>query len=296
MNYPIITICTLIYNTDPRYVIETIESIIKSEYPAIQHLIIDDCSPNPHSKKTVKEWISRNNYACEFHENEVNLGVTKTLNKALELAKGKYITGFSDDHIFPGKLHRDIQEFESSPATTAMVHSISQFMDENSKPIPLFYPTGSFPGTSRNAHSQLLEKNFVCAISSLCDVSALRAVGGYDERFLFEDYSLWLKLASANYTFSIRPIVDSMYRINPNGLSQTRRADLELDEVLCKIAYANQEHKSIIDKALKVYSYENSLSHPIRKAYIEKFNSRSFILGLRLKKPIYLLLKKLKGK
>ena len=62
MNYPLVTVFTLIYDTNPKFVIQAIESIRANNYPNLQHIIIDDCSINPQSKETVKKWISENKF------------------------------------------------------------------------------------------------------------------------------------------------------------------------------------------------------------------------------------------
>ena len=40
---PLVTVFTLIYNTNPKYVIEAIESVRANNYSNLQHIIIDDC-------------------------------------------------------------------------------------------------------------------------------------------------------------------------------------------------------------------------------------------------------------
>ncbi|MFN5849008.1 MAG: glycosyltransferase family 2 protein, partial [Chitinophagales bacterium] len=111
MDYPLVTVFTLIYNTDPRYVIEAIESIRANNYPNLQHIIIDDCSPDIKPKQVVKSWIRENNYSCEFYEHKVNYGLCKTLNHVLELAKGEYLFGCSDDLITENRIRQDVETF-----------------------------------------------------------------------------------------------------------------------------------------------------------------------------------------
>jgi glycosyltransferase involved in cell wall biosynthesis len=74
-DYPLVTVVTLIYNTNPKFVIEAIESVRANNYSNIQHIIIDDCSPDPEPKEVVKNWIQENNYSCEFYEHDENYGI-----------------------------------------------------------------------------------------------------------------------------------------------------------------------------------------------------------------------------
>lgn len=123
MEYPLVTVFTLIYNTNPRYVIEAIESVRANNYPNLQHIIIDDCSPNPEPKRAVKQWIKDNNYLCEFYEHETNYGICKTLNHVLELTKGKYLFGCSDDLISSTKILSDVEILEKSETSCGAIYS-----------------------------------------------------------------------------------------------------------------------------------------------------------------------------
>ena len=52
--------------------------------------------------------------------------------------------------------------------------------------------------------------------------SALDAVGPYDERFVFEDYDMWLRLAD-RYEVRCLPVVVANYRVLASSLSNDRR-------------------------------------------------------------------------
>jgi GT2 family glycosyltransferase len=224
-NYPLVTAFTLIYNTNPKHIIEAIESIRTNNYPNLQHIIIDDCSPNPKPKETVKQWIKENNYPCEFYEHEVNYGVCKTLNHVLELTKGKYLFGCSDDIILPHKLVTEVRILESLGPEYAATYSDAYLIDENSESLYGWF-------IQKHKHfdhlpdgyilEDLITGNFLPAMAMLWRTNLIREIGGYDEGLRFEDYDLHLRLFK-NYKVKLIQQPTAKYRIHNNSLSNTTK-------------------------------------------------------------------------
>jgi GT2 family glycosyltransferase len=249
MNYPLVTVFTLIYNTNPKYIIEAIESIRANNYPNLQHIIIDDCSTNPHSKETVKKWISENNYSCEFIEHEVNFGLCKTLNHVLELARGKYIFGCSDDIILSHKIMTEVVTLENLNNTYAATYSDAYLIDENGD-----LKNGLFI----NRHDQLISYpddyiyndlvviNILCAITMLWKTSYLREIGGYDNNLKFEDYDMHLRLfRKYKIKFIDEPL--GKYREHSENMTNSN-LDFTYDYFLI---YKKHSHNKIIRKKIK---------------------------------------------
>lgn len=147
MSNPLVTVFTLIYNTNPKYVIEAIESVRANDYSNLQHIIIDDCSPDVAPKQEVKKWIQENNYTCEFYEHDINYGLCKTLNHVLELAKGKYLCACSDDILSPEAIKVGVELLEKLPQNYAGVFSDVYLIDGFSNPLAdkLTYLKRSYP-------------------------------------------------------------------------------------------------------------------------------------------------------
>lgn len=197
MYYPLVTVFTPIYNTNSKYIIEAIESIRDNNYPNIQHIIIDDFSSNPVPKEEVKLWIKTNNYTCEFYEHKFNYGICKTLNHFLDLSKGKYIFGCSDDVILPNKILTEVLTLENLDETYAATYSDAYLIDGNSnlkKGLFINRNNVDFNYPDDNIFNELLHVNVLCGASMMWKTSCIREVGGYDERLQFEDYDLHLRL------------------------------------------------------------------------------------------------------
>jgi glycosyltransferase involved in cell wall biosynthesis len=220
MEFPLVTIFTLIYNTNPKYVIEAIESVRNNNYPNIQHIIIDDCSPDTTPKKVVKQWIAENNYPCEFHEHEVNFGLCKTLNHVLDLTKGKYLIGCSDDVLLENRIIDDVTIFESLPEDYCMIHSITECFDEHSKSLNREIKLNSKINDDEY-FVKLIHGNFISAPTVTLKTNILKKIGGYDEKILFEDYDMWLRLSSNGYKFKYHDKINTRYRIHAQSMSNS---------------------------------------------------------------------------
>src|SRR5687768_3512659 len=84
------------YNAE-KYVIEAIDSILKQSFKDFEFIIINDCS-NDHTLDILNEYAQMDT-RIQIINNEENLGLTISLNKALKEAKGKYIARMDADDV-----------------------------------------------------------------------------------------------------------------------------------------------------------------------------------------------------
>lgn len=275
-SFPLVTVFTLIYNTNPRFVIEAIESVRANNYPNLQHIIIDDCSPNPEPKRVVKEWINREKYLCEFYEHEVNYGVCKTLNHVLELAKGKYLLGCSDDLITVDRIFNDVEIFNSLSEEYAIVFGLTQEINSSSQLQPRVFPNLIVPNQD-NYWSLLINKNVFPAPSTTYRVCALKEVGGFNENLSFEDYEINLRFSYCNYRFKCIPKINSFYRIHDKSMSQRLNFEIERIKILSLFKDRN-EVKEILFKQIWLMAYHKKDGYRDSIQVFEKAYSKSLKL------------------
>lgn len=221
-SYPLVTVFTLIYNTNPKFVIEAIESVRANNYPNLQHIIIDDCSPNPEPKKVVKEWIKQEDYPCEFYEHDINFGVCKTLNHVLKLAKGKYILGCSDDILLKGSIEAKIMVFEQREKV-GLVYTEIECINENGETINNIYKSVIIEN-NQQAFDILKSTNYIPIASCMFSMQMLNELNGFDESITFEDWDIFLSIAKSNWRIVNIPDVTAKYRIHSNSMWQKKNA------------------------------------------------------------------------
>lgn len=83
------------YNTPEAYLREAIDSILRQTYANFEFIIIDDCSTDD----SVNVLRSYRDERIILLQNEENLGLTKSLNRALAIAKGEFIARMDSDDI-----------------------------------------------------------------------------------------------------------------------------------------------------------------------------------------------------
>lgn len=93
------------YNTE-KFIAETIRSVLSQTYTNWELIIVDDCS-NDNTDSVVSEFLK--DTRISYIKNKNNSGAAVSRNRALEMAKGKWIAFLdSDDLWMPEKLEKQI--------------------------------------------------------------------------------------------------------------------------------------------------------------------------------------------
>jgi len=95
-----------VYNAE-KYIGNTIESVLNQTYKNISIVLVDDCS-NDRSRRVIDGYLKYNENII-YHLNSTNIGAAKARNKALEIAKGRYVAFLdSDDLWYPEKIEKQL--------------------------------------------------------------------------------------------------------------------------------------------------------------------------------------------
>lgn len=96
-----------VYNSG-RYITETLESALNQTYNNIEIILVDDCSKD-NSREIIENFMNRH-INIVYHLQEKNGGAALARNKALDLAKGRYVAFLdSDDLWHPEKIEKQLQ-------------------------------------------------------------------------------------------------------------------------------------------------------------------------------------------
>ena len=116
---PAVSVLMCVYNTKEEWLREAIESILKQTFRDFQFIIVLDC-PTDGSEQVVRSYAGRDDRITVV-KNEENLGLTKSLNRGLAVAKGKYIARMdSDDVSLPNRLEMQYRYMEANPGTVVV--------------------------------------------------------------------------------------------------------------------------------------------------------------------------------
>lgn len=215
MSY-LLTVLMPVYNAS-EHLREAIESILNQTFTNFEFLIIDDASTDD----SVSIIRSYDDPRIRFVQNEKNLGISKTLNKGIEISSTELIARMDADDISrSNRLQLQYDYFLAHPETVLLSTSIRFINNEG-------YSIRDFKCT--HAYNCYLI-HFVCSLfhpTIMYKRSVVLAYGGYMVPYS-EDFDLWWRIivAGNNRVGHIEDI-----------LVDYRRSDKSLSTVLRKEEY-----------------------------------------------------------
>jgi glycosyltransferase involved in cell wall biosynthesis len=218
---PVVSMIVLSYN-QCQYLLETLESVKAQTYTFTQLIIVDDCSTDD-SVAIIESWLQENGIDCAFIRHNKNEGICKSLNDALVVANGKYISMVASDDVWlPDKIARQVELMESLSDQVGVLYSEAFRMDENGHTLPgMLIETGwkltEMP--QGRVLDVMLTGNFIPGLTSLIRRSCYDEVGFYDENLPWEDWDMWMRIAR-QYAFVYSPIPSARYRIHEKSFSR----------------------------------------------------------------------------
>lgn len=223
-----ISVLMPVYNTNKKYLKQSIESILKQTYKDFEFIIIDDGS----DIKTKKFLKSFKDDRIVLIENEKNLGLIKTLNKGIKLAKGEFIARMdADDISTPDRFEKQLLYMTKNPEIGVLGSAFQIFQKREEKIV--------MPTTDEDAKKMLQTGVSPFAHPSVMIRKDLLEDVQYSETFKHcEDLALWAKLYDKTQ-FANLPDVLLKYRWHGNNVSKKHTFEQSLNTQT--IIYLNME-------------------------------------------------------
>lgn len=194
------------------FVEESVRSVLNQTYKNIELIVIDDGSKDG-SPELLKKLSLENGFKLILKENE---GVCITLNKGLSLATGRFITFIASDDFMPSnRIQEQVDAFNTYSDADVIAGSV-KIIDEQSVVL-------SIKNVRREGFitlDQMFKKNMVYAPTAMLKKEVFNKYGTYPEKYLFEDYFMWLKILSAGGKILNTNNVWAFYRINTNQMEK----------------------------------------------------------------------------
>ena len=170
------------YNCE-KYIAKALDSALAQQVP-LEVIVINDCAKDG-TESVIQKYLS--DERVRYVRNEKNLGVAKTRNRGVRLARGKYIAFLdSDDWWEDGKLEKQLEEMERENVVLC------------STARELVNPDGSsmgkiIPVVEQITYRELLKHNCInCSSVVLRRDVALEFPMEHEDSH--EDYITWLKI------------------------------------------------------------------------------------------------------
>lgn len=250
------------YNHE-KYVIKALESVLNNDYKLKEIILIDDGSKDK-SFELASDYLAAHKdnlytYQCIKQE---NLGVTKTLNKMIGMAKGEYVTFLaSDDFLTVQSISIRLEYLKNNPAKKAVI-GIANIVDEQNHIVNNNAAKKLFRANSKMLLSDYIGKELTMRWSVIGPTLLLKKevfdiVGLYNEKLKVEDRDYYLRMIRSKILGYIDAPV-ACYRIHEGNTSRTKtmvqRAEL-LTEI-CLVNIQNSEYNYSWEEKLFLASYK----------------------------------------
>ena len=193
---------------------ETILSILDQSYDSFEFIIVND-GDDPEIR-TLTDSI---NDPRLIVLNQPWQGLTKSLNDALQISRGKFIARMdADDFSYPTRFERQIAYLDSHPEVGLLGTALKEESTEGKFISEVVFTTGN-----TELKDRLQFQNQFCHGTVMFRKECLSGVGPYRNEFLkAQDYDLWLRIADK---FDIANLPEVLYkrRVEKNSISIASR-------------------------------------------------------------------------
>jgi len=215
---PRVTVFMPVYNGE-KHLKEAIDSILNQTYTDFEFLIINDGSTD----SSVEIIESYTDPRIRLVHNEKNLGLTPTLNRGLEIAKGEYIVRMdADDISLPERIKKQVKFMDENPDVGLSGTWYKKFWEENKREEVVKYPTEHDEIKAEMFFNYVMLHPTIIINKNLFQTNGLR----YDETFhgLNEDHDLFVR---ASFTFKLGNIPEVLFLYRQIHISATGAATRE---------------------------------------------------------------------
>jgi len=180
-----LSIIMSVYNNH-RQVERAINSILDQSFKEFEFIIVDDHS-NDSTPKIIRKY-ARKDKRIKFIENTKNIGLTKSLNKAIAVAKGSYIARQDGDDVsFQFRIIKQILYLDNNPEIAFCGCNGYPYHNKSIDLIKYF--------NLHDIRKNLIFENCFLHSSVMIRKDVVEKYGYYDEKFLYgQDYELWCRL------------------------------------------------------------------------------------------------------
>lgn len=193
MKNPTISVLMPVYN-GKKYLREAMKSILSQTFKDFEFIIINDGSTD--ASETII--TSYTDLRIRYLRNSHRLGATKSLNRAVRLARGTYCARMdADDISLPDRLLKQVAYLETSPLCTALATRVN-----------LIDSKGNFCGkwaddlkyvTYDQIRKRLPASNCIAHASVMIRSSIIKKYL-YNEKLQYcQDHELWLRLCADDH-------------------------------------------------------------------------------------------------
>lgn len=209
-----------VYNTPGNYLRESIESILNQTYSNFEFIIINDGSNNYETCNMLQEYEKKDE-RIKIIRNRSNIGLTKSLNIGLTIAKGKYIARMdADDIAMPTRFEEQVIYMNNHEDVVVLGTQVEKFGEKQEKE-PMY-----FIDYTQGDYQEFLINMMFCNVANIHPTVMIRHEFlksndiKYDENIKkAQDYKLWIDCISHGGRIYNLPSVLLKYRVHEDQIT-----------------------------------------------------------------------------
>lgn len=249
-----------------KHIKEAIDSIINQSFTNFECIIVDDGSTDS-TKEIIRSYVDDRIVLVENNHDYIG-----SLNRGIQMAKGKYIARMdADDIMHPNRLNIQYKIMETEPSITVCATWMN-IIKENT-PTRIY---GVDSGLIDFPILMFLKRCFISNPSTMIRADFLRKHRvKYKQQYIYaEDYQFWVEIAMYGGVFYIESQPLLSYRLSPSQVSQ----EMNVQQQLVSIDIRNELLDYIIHKNLKKHPEMSTILKEMRKLERQNIISNRSIL------------------
>lgn len=243
---PQVSVLVPVYKPRPEYLRECIESILSQTFKDFELLLLDDCPADQTAEQLIRGY---DDPRIKYVRNQVNLGISASRNKLIDMAQGEYLAVMDHDDIsLPDRLAKQVAYMDAHPEVGVISGQVLK--------IPQNKPSQN-PITNHDIKLALMT---VCVLShpaSMIRKSVLVAHNiRYEEEFSpAEDYALWCRLLPHTAFYNL-PDVVLKYRWHESNTSKVQNSRMSKEAIAVR-AFVQTENPALYNEFKSRAKYES---------------------------------------
>jgi len=207
---PAVSVVMAVFNPHPTYFRQAVESVLAQTFRDFELIVIED--PSPRSAAALLEGIADNR--LRLHVNETRLGLTRSLNLGVSLARAPLIARLDgDDLCAPDRLARQVAFLDEHPEIDVYGSRIT-IIDAAGRP----FARRLLPLDHDEISAALRRFNCISHPAVMVRKAAMQRAGGYDPAEPIDDYDLWCRMLKHGSRFENSADDLIRYRFHPEAL------------------------------------------------------------------------------
>lgn len=236
------------------FLTETIASVLGSDYPSLEIIIINDGSSD--NTDQIGKYLAAQHPNITYIS-QSNAGPSIARNKAIDIASGKYILPLdADDLISSNYISEAVNILESRPEVKVVYCQAEKFGFKNG------------PWKLKPFSRPKLALDNMIFVSGIYRKNDWKAIGGYAPEMTwgYEDWEFWISMLKDDGEVVQLPFVGFYYRTSPTS----RRKSVKKEGKRKTIAFLNSKHSEFLHKQLEG-PLRNSRTHSKKINRLYKF-------------------------